>query len=282
MNKVVDCYFCDEFLSYGSKRDPGYFSVYGNFLEKSLYQKIKENFLEKGLDQKDEDEETSDSEEESDEEEGYYNYWDQFKVEHLDYKLVICDDCKYEYNEFGTGKGKYKSLEKIYTSRCVVCKEINKTLEFQSCTHRVCIDCYRNYYYGYNDDPQPLHVLELEGCEELYRCPFSYKLIDEFNEYIDSILKNADLLTFDIENYKKQVKSGEIKNRPWWMDNDKNLKYEFKYIENKILTTKTKYEWNKWIEAKYSNKKYLKSWENDNYNKPEEELFITLKCPECI
>ena len=57
--------------------------------------------------------------------------------------------------------------------------------------------------------------------------------MDEFNEYIDSILKNADLLTFDIEHYKKKVESGEIKNRPWWMDNDKNLKYEFKIICNK-------------------------------------------------
>ena len=54
MNKIVDCYFCDEYFSYGSKRDPGYFSVYGNFLDKSLDQKIKENILEKGLDQKDE------------------------------------------------------------------------------------------------------------------------------------------------------------------------------------------------------------------------------------
>ncbi len=72
------------------------------------------------------------------------------------------------------------------------------------------------------------------------------------------------------------------------MDNDKNLKYEFKYIENKILKTKTKYEWDKWIEAKDNNKKLFhksldqkQHCENDNYNKPEEELFITLKCPEC-
>jgi len=65
------------------------------------------------------------------------------------------------------------------------------------------------------------------------------------------------------------------------MDNDKNLKYEFKYIENKILKTKTQDEWDKWIEVKDNNKIYLKSWENDNCNKPEEELFITLKCPEC-
>jgi hypothetical protein len=65
------------------------------------------------------------------------------------------------------------------------------------------------------------------------------------------------------------------------MDNDKNLKYEFKYIENKILKTKTQDEWDKWIEVKDNNKIYLKSWENDNCNKSEEELFITLKCPEC-
>jgi hypothetical protein len=213
MNKVVDCYFCDEYFSYVSKRELGYFSVYGNFLEKSLYQKEnfleklsyeetldQRNFLEKSLDQKDESEETSDSEESEEED---YNYWDQFKVEHLDHKLVICDDCRREYNEFGTGK--YKSLDKIYTSKCVVCKKINKTLEFQTCTHRVCIDCYRNHYYGYNDDPQPLHVLELEGCEELYRCPFSYKLKPEFEEYVDSVIKSMDLLP-NIEKYKEGIK----------------------------------------------------------------------------
>ena len=279
MNKVVDCYFCDEFFSYDSKKDNYYNCIYGNFLEETLDQ--RNNSSESDEETLDQRNNSSESEEESSdsEEEGYYNYWDQFKVEHLDDKLAICNDCQREYNEMG--EGKYKSLGKIYTSRCVVCKEINKTLEFQTCTHRVCIDCYRKHYYGNNDEPQPLHVLELGGCEELYRCPFSYELKSDFNEYIDSILKKADLLTFDIENYKKQVESGEIKNRPWWMDNDKNLKYEFKYIENEILITKTQHEWDKWIEVKNSNKKYLKSWENDNCNKPEEELFITLKCPEC-
>ena len=67
-----------------------------------------------------------------------------------------------------------------------------------------------------------------------------------------------------------------------------NFKKFIFYIENKILTTKTKYEWNKWIESKYTNKKLFhksldqkQHCENENYNKPEEELFITLKCPEC-
>jgi len=119
--KVVDCYFCDEFFSYDSKRTSDY---YKNFLEKLSYEEtldqrnFLEKFLEKSLDQKDESEETSDSEDSEDED---YNYWDQFKVEHLDHKLVICDDCRHEYNEFGTGK--YKSLDKIYTSKCVVCKK---------------------------------------------------------------------------------------------------------------------------------------------------------------
>ena len=266
MNKVVDCYFCDEFFSYDSKKDNYYNCIYGNFLEKLSY----EETLDQRKNSSESEEETTDSEDSEDED---YNYWDQFKVEHLDDKLVICNECQLEYN--WNSEGKYKPLDKIYTSKCVVCKEINKTLEFQTCTHRVCIDCYKRHYYGYNDEPQPLHVLELEGCEELYRCPFSYKLKPEFEEYVDSVIKSMDLLP-NIEKYKK-----EIKKRPWWMNNDKNLNYEFKYIENELLISRTKYEWEKWIESKDNNKKYLKSWETDNCNKPEEELFITLKCPEC-
>ena len=68
--------------------------------------------------------------------------------------MVICNECNLEYN--GIGKDKYKPLDKIYTSKCVNCKEINKTLEFHTCNHRVCIDCYRKHYYGYNDEPQPI------------------------------------------------------------------------------------------------------------------------------
>jgi len=263
MNKVVNCYFCDEFFSYDSKRTSDY---YKNFLEKLSY----EETLDQRKNSSESEEETTDSEESEDED---YNYWDQFKVEHLDDKLVICNECQLEYN--WNSEGKYKPLDKIYTSKCVMCKEINKTLEFQTCTHRVCIDCYKRHYYGYNDEPQPLHVLELDGCEELYRCPFSYKLKPEFEEYVDSVIKSMDLLP-NIEKYKK-----EIKKRPWWMNNDKNLNYEFKYIENELLISRTKYEWEKWIESKDNNKKYLKSWENDNCNKPEEELSITLKCSEC-
>ena len=38
MNKVVDCYFCDEFFSYDSKKDNYYNCIYGNFLEKLSYE----------------------------------------------------------------------------------------------------------------------------------------------------------------------------------------------------------------------------------------------------
>jgi hypothetical protein len=72
------------------------------------------------------------------------------------------------------------------------------------------------------------------------------------------------------------------------MNNEKNLNYEFKYIENQLLISRTEYEWEKWIESKDKNKKLFhksldqkQNWETDNCNKPEEELFITLKCPEC-
>jgi len=50
-----------------------------------------------------------------------------------------------------------------------------------------------------------------------------------------------DLLP-NIEKYKEGIKK-----RPWWMNNDKNLNYEFKYIENELLISRTKYEWEKWI-----------------------------------
>jgi len=108
---------------------------------------------------------------------GYKNY---------DY---LCDNCILMFGKCIDGKG---HLQIVDTVECPVCYESKRGVQQPNCTHTICIECFKNCYYGILIEPTFPYSEEIERqCEE-YGCITDYPpefiekyplLVEYENEY---------------------------------------------------------------------------------------------------
>jgi hypothetical protein len=164
--------------------------------------------------------------------------------------IMICNGCE----EFGIFNDK---INIVNTINCPVCYQNKIGIELPNCNHKICIDCCKSIYFGYNsnDTQRPKHYKEQKEPPD-----FPYTVNDDI-ENDDGRQKLDKYMEWESENYNYENSLEEINekrdklklNRPDWMNTDLFIDYENQYIQHWIDTIKIEKEFDNYIENKQKN-----------------------------
>ena len=159
-------------------------------------------------------------------------------------EIWVCHSC-----EFIVSKNNIQE-----NGECCICYENKILIKLPSCTHKLCLECCKNVYFGFATTKKPIHWREFMDNEPI----FPYELNDD-DENDPERIKYEEYVDFEHINFNYEEKTYdeliEIRNnliieRPDWMNTEVFINYENDFFRYNIRLIKIEKEWNDYNENK--------------------------------
>lgn len=131
------------------------------------------------------------------------------------------------------GKIREKIDTMINDYECPICMETKKAMEMPSCSHKVCLDCYKTIYFGVSEVEKPCFYRDLNLPDWTYEQQF-----DEDGNWIENEKQNKhDTFLEEKMNYEYEIdkrpyeelirlRDSLMYDRQDWMNNLEVVNYE--------------------------------------------------------
>jgi hypothetical protein len=187
--------------------------------------------------------------------------------------LIDCYFCDYSYDNVDCKISSYNGIMICYSCKqpdifnnikiniinnikCPICFENKNGIKLPNCNHKICIDCCKSIYFGYNSDKKPkCNYKDQPNVDDFYHIVNDDIENDEGRQKLDEYLL-WEYNNIDYENSLEDIlqKRDKLKlNRPKWMNHELFIDYENGYIQDCIEITKIEKEFDEWIDNKQKN-----------------------------
>ncbi len=142
--------------------------------------------------------------------------------------IIYCEHC-----EIILGTKSLLSLQNNEISECIVCLESKMSIKLPNCIHKLCLDCCKNIYLGYNSQEKPIDYKDINHDttepfnlnDDLENDPERQKM-EEYELFEDKYL-NYDKSYEELINIRNSL----IINRPDWMNTENFIDWENRNIQ---------------------------------------------------